>query len=126
MEYNELLSEIKKLFIKKLEKTVSDEAYKANQQLNRNSYLETLYSDIIALGYNFKDIKKATDDVFQIQAQLHGESKKLYNHIQMRITKTERLYPGLIEIFSDFHAKTQAEEDFKKVLSYIKGALEKQ
>ena len=126
MEYNELLSEIKKLFIKKLEKIVSDEAYIANPQLSRNSYLETLYSDIMALGYNFKDIKKSTDDVYQIHAQLNGESKELYKHIQMSIAETERLYPGLIEIFSDFHTKTQAEEDFKKVLSYIKGALEKQ
>ena len=120
MDYNEILSEIKILFIEKLEKIVNDEAYKANLLLSKQSYLDTLYSDIMALGYNFGDIKKATEDIYEMQSALFGDSKELHKNIQLRVEETNRLYPALVNSFSKFHKETQEGEDFEKVLDEIK------
>ncbi len=125
MNYNELLAEIKKCFIEKLEQIVKEEAYRANPDLGKEGYLDNVYTDIMALGYNFGNIKKATDDIYEMQSALFSESRKLYKHIQIRVMETDMLYPSIIEIFSSFHKATQVNEDFEKVLTNTKLSLEK-
>ena len=123
MDYNEILEEIKALFIEKLEKIVETEAYEANPLLSKHTYLNTLYTDIMALGYNFGDLKKATDDIYEMQAALHDESQEFYRFIEMRVEETAALYPGLVIIFSEFHTATQAGKAFERVLIDVKSAL---
>jgi len=125
MDYNEILFEIKALFIEKLEQVVKPEAYEANPLIGRHVYLDTVYSDIMALGYNFGDQKKATDDIYEMHSALHGESKESYRYVQIRVAETAMHYPDLIKTFSSFHQKTQSGEDFENVLTDIKSALKK-
>jgi len=125
MDYNEILSEIKTLFIEKLEKIVRPEAYEANPLLDKHVYLDTIYTDIMTLGYNFGNKKKATDDIYEMQSALHGESQDLYKFIQMRVEETAMLYPDLVKTFSTFHKATQSGEDFEKIINDMKSALKK-
>ena len=124
MDYNGILSEIKQLFIQKLETIVPPEAYEANPLLGKVVYLDTVYTDIMSLGYNYNDIEKATDDIYEMQSALHGESKEFYEYIKLRVIETASLYPTLVKLFSEFHSKTQNGEEFSDVLIYIKSKLE--
>ena len=124
MDYNGILSEIKQLFIQKLETIVPQEAYEANPLLGKEVYLDTVYTDIMSLGYNYNDIEKATGDIYEMQSALHGESKALYESIKLRVIETASLYPALVKLFSEFHSKTQNGEDFSNVLLFIKSKLE--
>jgi hypothetical protein len=124
MNYNELLSEIKTLFIHTLGEIVPLEAYLANPLLSKESYLDTVYTDIMSLGYNYNDIEKAIGDIYELQSMLHGESDELYQLLKLRVIETESLYPSLIKLFSEFHSKTQNGEDFSDVLLFIKSKLE--
>ncbi|MFN8258147.1 MAG: hypothetical protein U0W24_20830 [Bacteroidales bacterium] len=123
MDYNEILSKIKKVFIEKLTEIVDEDAYKTNPKLTKFAYLDSLYTDIMALGYNFGDLQKAADDIYEMKSALHGESNELYNKIKFNVRETSIVYPGLVKIFSLFHTKTQAGEDFDKVLNDIKLAI---
>ena len=123
MNYDEILAEIKIVFIQGLEKTVKAEAYKANPLLSKEVYLNNIYSDILSLGYNLGDAEKATDDIYELQSQLHGESPELYRNIHLRVAEAASLYSPLIKLFSKFHTATQANEDFEKVLGEIKSAM---
>jgi len=127
MKYNEILAEVKQSFIEKLKKIVTEETYEANSLSKedgfmRGVYLETIYTDIMALGYNFGDLKKAIDDIYEIQG---GDNDiEFYKELRMRVEETARQYSDLIPIFSNFHKETQAGEDFEKVLKDIRLALE--
>lgn len=124
MDYNGILSEIKTLFIQKLKAIVPQEAYDVNPLLGKEVYLDTVYTDIMSLGYNYNDIEKATDDIYEMQSALHGESKEFYEYIKFRVIETASLYPALVKLFSDFHSKTQNGEEFSAVLLFIKSKLE--
>jgi len=124
MDYNGILSEIKTLFIQKLKAIVPQEAYDVNPLLGKEVYLDTVYTDIMSLGYNYNDIEKATDDICEMQSALHGESKEFYEYIKFRVIETASLYPALVKLFSDFHSKTQNGEEFSAILLFIKSKLE--
>lgn len=124
MDYNGILSEIKTLFIQKLKAIVPQEAYDANPLLGKDVYLDTVYTDIMSLGYNYNDIENATGDIYEMQSALHGESKALYESIKLRVIETASLYPALVKLFSEFHSKTQNGEEFSDVLLFIKSELE--
>ncbi len=124
MDYNEILSEIKALFIQKLETIVPKEAYEANPLLGKEVYLDTVYTDIMSLGYNYNDIEKATDDIYEMQSALYGESKEFYEYIKLRVIETASLYPALVKLFSEFHSRTQNGDEFSAVLLFIKSKLE--
>lgn len=117
MDYNQLLSEIKLLFIAKLKSVVPQEAYNVNPDID---YLDTVYTDIMSLGYNFGEIDSATGDIYEMQSALHGESDEFYQFLKQRVIETASLYPSLVKLFSEFHTKTQAGEEFSSVLSFIK------
>jgi len=125
MTYDELLKKIKEVFIAKLFHVVNENAYKANPKLTKEVYIDTIYTDIRALGYNFGDLKKATEDIYELQNGLPWfegvNDLKLY--IQRRIEETSQLYPEEIKAFSIFHERTQNGEDFEKVLENIKSLL---
>lgn len=124
MDYNGILSEIKTLFIQKLEKLSPQEAYDVNPLIGKGAYLDTLYTDIMSLGYNYNDIKKATGDIYELQALLVGESNELYEYLKLGVIETASRYPELVKLFSDFHTKTQSGEDFSDVLLFVKSKLE--
>lgn len=126
MDYNGILSEIKKLFLLRLEEIVKQEAYEANPLLVKDVYLDTVYTDIMSLGYNYKDIEKATGDIYEMQSALHGQSNKLKTDIKLKVIETASLYPDLVSLFSEFHSKTQNGESFSSVLEFIKLKLEQQ
>jgi hypothetical protein len=120
MDYNGILSEIKTLFIQKLETIVPLEAYEANPLLGKEVYLDTVYTDIMSLGYNYNDIEKATGDIYELYSALHGKSIESYEYIKLRVIETASLYPELIVLFSKFHRDTQAGVDFEVVLNDVK------
>ena len=124
MTYNELLAVIKTLFIERLDRTVPLLAYQSSPNITESNYLDTIYTDIMALGYNFNDKEKAFVDIYEIQSALHGESQSLIEQIKGRINETANLYQNEIKVFSGFHKKTQNGEDFDKVIEYIKKELE--
>lgn len=123
MDYNGILTEIKQLFIQSLESIVPQEAYEANPLLGKEVYLDTVYTDIMSLGYNYNDIEKATGDIYEMQSALHGESKEFYEFINLRVIETASLYPALINIFSKFHKVTQAGVAYEEVLKEVKATI---
>ena len=123
MNYNQALEGIKESIIEKLALVVSDEAYLANPNLPKRTYLNTIYTDIMALGYNFGDLKLAAGDIYEMQSPLFGEGKEFFKIIQMRVGETASHYPFFVEVFSDFHRKTQAGVDYEEVLDDVKLAL---
>jgi hypothetical protein len=125
MNYDQILGEIKKSIIEKLAQIVPEAAYLANPNLTKHTYLDSIYTDIMALGYNFGDIKKAVDDIYEMQSPLFGEGEEMYRTIQSRFVETASLYSFFVLIFSHFHKETQAGKDYEEVLAYIKLALEK-
>ena len=124
MTYNETLSETKKIFMERLEMVIPVDAYLSSPELSRQNYLDTIYTDIMALGYNFNDKKKAIEDIYETQSALHGESNALLNQIKGRVEETSNLYITEISVFSQFHRKTRNEEDFEKIIEYIKSEFE--
>jgi hypothetical protein len=123
MTYNKLLSEIKQVFINRLESVVPIAAYLANPDIPKSVYLDSIYTDIMALGYNLNDQKKAVDDIYETQSLLHGHSTQLFNNLMQRVEETKKLYPTEIDVFSKFHEMTQDGEDFEKVLDIVKRLL---
>ncbi len=124
MTYNETLSETKKIFMERLEMVIPVDAYLSSPELSRQNYLDTIYTDVMALGYNFNDKKKAIEDIYETQSALHGESNALLNQIKGRIDEAANLYQEEIKVFSQFHRKTQNGEGFEKVIEYIKSKFE--
>jgi hypothetical protein len=107
MEYSELIQKVKELFIEHLDKTVKDDAIKANSQLTKQAYLDVIYTEIMSLGYNFGNVEKATNDIYEMKSALHGESQDLKNRIQKGVVETLNTYPFEIKTFSDFHKSYQ-------------------
>jgi hypothetical protein len=125
MDYNKLLAEIKPDFIIGIKKIIDEEVSKSEPILSKKMNPEIIYTDIMALGYNFGDLKKAADDIYETQSQLYGANIELYKFIQQRVEQTKTYFPRLISVFSSFHKKTQAGEDFGIVLSFVRSELEK-
>ena len=123
MDYNKFLEEIKSLILPKLKAIVPQEAYDANPYLTKDIYLETIYSDIMALGYNFNDTQKATDDIYEIQSILHGESQEFYNTVNDRVLETKSKYPTLIDAFSLFHKQSQSGVNPQDAIDNVKAYL---
>ncbi|WP_133054614.1 hypothetical protein [Niastella populi] len=124
MTYNELLSQIKGVYIERLESIVPNDAYLANPDIPKSVYLDSVYTDIMALGYNFNNAKKAVDDIYETQSLLHGHSTQLLKSIKQRVEETANLYPKEIRAFSEFHKMTQSGEDFDKAIDVIRHLLE--
>lgn len=124
MTYNELLSEIKQVFMERLESIVPIAAYVANPDIPKSVYLDSVYTDIMALGYNFNDTKKAVDDIYETQSLLHGHSTQLFNSLKQRVEETANLYTKEIDVFSEFHKITQEGEHFEKATEIVKYQLD--
>lgn len=115
MDYNQALDIVEDAFMKKLEAIIPEEAYKTNTLLTNQTYRATVYTDIMALGYNFGDHALAVGDIYETQSVLFGSGKELMDHINKRIAETATLYPTLVAAFSDFHKRSQVEENLKLV-----------
>ena len=92
MNYQELLDSIKPLFIERLKKEVKIGAYVANPLISQENYLDTVYTDIMSLGYNMGDIEKATNDIFETHSIILGDTPHIYKQLKFRVEETERLY----------------------------------
>lgn len=125
MKYNELIQKVKGLFMERLQKIVNDDAYKANFQLTKNAYLDVLYSEIMALGYNFGDVDKATNDIYEIQSILNGESQELRTNIKNGVIETSTIYPLEVSIFSDFHKSYQSNTSENELIENLIEKLNK-
>ncbi|MES2851939.1 MAG: hypothetical protein V4698_03435 [Bacteroidota bacterium] len=125
MDYNQLLEEIKNLFLPQLKAVVHQAVYDANPDMPEVFYRDMIYTDIMALGYNFNDSKKAVDDIYELQSMLHGESDELYQNIQQRISETKAIYPFFVNVFSLFHKQSQDGLPFNEVIQNVKIELEK-
>ena len=120
MTYNELLSEIRKVFMERLESIVPIAAYLANPDIPKSVYLDSVYTDIMALGYNFNDTKKAVDDIYETQSLSHRHSTQLFNGLKQRVEETANLYSKEIDVFSKIHKITQEGIDFEKAIEIVK------
>lgn len=107
MNYEELIGEAKNLFIERLKSQIPEEAYKANPELSKEEYREVVFSEIMALGYNHGNIKKASEDLYQIKANTHGEGRELYDEIYKGLQETAEKYANEVQIFSRFHLNYQ-------------------
>jgi len=125
MDYNQLLEEIKNLILPKLKEVVHQAAYDANPEIPEVFYRDMIYTDIMALGYNFNDSKLAVDDIYELQSIMNGESDELYQNIQQRIAETKTIYPSFVSVFSLFHKQSQNRVPFDEVIANVKSELEK-
>lgn len=125
MNYDQLLEEIKNLFSPKLKEVVHQAAYDANPNISDLFFRDMIYTDIMALGYNFNDSKLAVDDIYELQSMMNGESDELYHNIQQRISETKTIYPSFVSVFSLFHKQSQNGVPFNEVIANVKMELEK-
>jgi hypothetical protein len=124
MDYNEALKQVRELFLYRLAKVVKDDAYLANPKLPKEVYLDALYTDIMALGYNFGDLDKAAEDSYEMKSALWGKNYELKSQNRMGVKETQRLYPKEINIFSNFHKLTQDGVGFKEAIATVKNLLD--
>ena len=115
MEYHDLVQSAKKIFITRLEKIISDEAYKANPLLSKSAYINVVYTEIMSLGYNFGNIQKAADDIYEMEFLIQRERKEIITGV----TETLRVYPKEVQIFSEFHKSYQKGTDFTVLLNEL-------
>ena len=123
MDNNNLKKSPKELFINRLEKIISDEAYEANPSLTKSAYIEVVYTEIMALGYNFGNIQKAVDDIYEVKSILQGESKKLRVEILKGIIETSKIYANEVNIFSQFHRSYQQGTDYNVLVEELNKKL---
>lgn len=124
MIYDQALNELKIVFIQQLNQLVDDNIVKENPTLTKQSLLDIFYTDIMALGYNRGDRQKAINDIYEMQSPIYGETDELLGIIQSRVDCTIEYFPGLIQMFTYFHLKTQAGQDAGEILGQIKKAFE--
>lgn len=127
MDYNEFLEEIKTIIMAKLKDIVPEDAYDANPMLSKDLYLDVIYSDIMALGYNFGDIKKAADDIFECKSwAVHPDKlESFYEGIVRDIRETAANYPSLVEAFSKSHRAKKSGTGFAKIIADVETDLGK-
>ncbi|MBL7969660.1 MAG: hypothetical protein JNK09_21850 [Prolixibacteraceae bacterium] len=124
MNHEQALKELESVFLQKLDKLIDDDIVKGNPMLTKQAVLDIFYTNIMALGYNNGNKQKAIDDIYEMQSPLYGESVELMENIEARIDTTIENFPGLIQMFSYFHYKTQAGQDAGEIVEQIKKALE--
>lgn len=119
MNYEEFLEEVKKIFTDKLNQIVTENEYQSMQNLLPFVVRDKIYTNIMALGYNFGDRQKAIDDVYEMQVPLFGESNKLYEEITLRINDTIQKYPNEVLLFSNLHKKFLKHQKLETILSEL-------
>lgn len=128
MTYFDLLAEIKKIFIKRLDSIIPGIAYLANPDIPDFIYQEMVYNDIMALGYNLNDKKKAAYDIYEAKSNMHGESTMLLNSVKKGIEDSANHYPMEIHVFSQFHKLSQgcskSDEDYKQIIKIIQSRID--
>ncbi len=103
MNYEEFLGKLRDLFLAILNQKVTEEEYKKNPRLMPDLVRDKIYTNIMALGYNFGDKQKAIDDIYEMQVPLFGESNELYQETTTRVVDTSKKYPDEIILFSNTH-----------------------
>lgn len=125
MNYDQALEEIKSIILQKLDQEIPEEAFDPELGLTKQNFLDTLYTDIMALGYNFGDQQKAVEDIYEMQSPIYGETVELMEYTKERVADTAIHYQPYVRLFSDFHKSTQAGQKFEEVLANSKLACEK-
>jgi len=126
MDYFKFLDEQKELFLEHLIKTIPSEAYENSPLITQRDYVDAVYTDIMALGYNFGDINKAADDKMEMSSDLSflGANKSSMGTVRNEIQETANLYPELVKIFSQAHLNYQSGKTAEATLTFIKEKLE--
>lgn len=125
MDYNTMLQKVKELITEKLDLIVPNDAHITKGKLSKDFYLDAIYTDIMALGYNFGDVNNATKDIYELQSTVYGETNEFYNSTLIRVTETAKQYPQLVNVFSVFHKLSQNSVPFDEVIDNVKIELEK-
>lgn len=123
MDYNTFLQELKTIYITYLLKIIPEKAYENSPMITKEVYANTIYTDIMAIGYNSGDLDKALDDKMEMTLTLPGVIPKTMEEFKKEIKETAGLYPYAIEIFSKSHKKMQTGEDLQVILDYVKSKL---
>lgn len=114
MNYNTLVDKVKDLFVKHLQEKLSD-----SDQPPSYAEIDSTYTNIQALGYNFGDVEAAAGDIYEIQSMMFGESERLRGEILDRVSLAKEEFPMEIEVFSQFHSESQAGMAFPEILDNI-------
>lgn len=123
MDYNTFLHELKNIYIPYLLGIIPEEAYENSPLITKDVYANTIYTDLMAIGYNFGDLDKALEDKIESTFTLPFVVPKTQDEVVKEINETARLYPYAIEIFSNSHKKMQAGENLQDILDYVKHKL---
>ena len=119
MNYEEFLVKLRHLFLAILNKKVTEEEYLKNPRLMAFAVRDKIYTNIMALGYNFGDKQKAIDDIYEMQVPLFGESNELYQEIRTRVVDTGKKYPDEIIFFSNTHRDYLHHKPLENILNEL-------
>ena len=119
MNYEEFLVKLRDLFLAILNKKVTEEEYQKNPRLMPEVVRDKIYTNIMALGYNFGDKQKAIDDIYEMQVTLFGESVELYQEITTRVVITIKKYPDEIILFSNTHRDYLHHKPLENILNEL-------
>mgnify|MGYP003113982516 CR=1 FL=1 len=125
MDFDIYQAKLKELFIPYLIKVIPEVAYKNSQALTKEMYADTIYTDIMALGYNFGDINKASDDKAELTITLPGIKTKSMGEFRNEIQETAKHYSDAVSIFSQAHLNVQSGKSPLSTLDYIEVELNK-
>ena len=123
MDFDTYQTKLKELFIPYLLKVIPEQAYKNSSALSKKLYADTVYTDIMALGYNFGDINKASDDKAELTITLPGVKPKSMREFRDEIKESARLYPEVVTIFSQAHLNVQSGKSPESSLDYVEQKL---
>jgi hypothetical protein len=111
MNYQEMLDAVKELYIAHLRKRVPLAAYNANPLISGHTYLDVIYTDIMALGYNNGDIAKAVDDILPMNLAFFINPKNKTKKMTVaEVSESARLYADEIHVFHQFHLETKGKD----------------
>ena len=118
MDFNTYQPKLKELFIPYLLNVIPEKAYLNSPAISKELYADTIYTDIMALGYNFGDINKASDDKAELTINLPGVKSKSMGEFKNEIKETAKLYPDAVAIFSQAHLNVQSGKSPQSSLDY--------
>lgn len=117
MNYNDLLNEIRIVFLDEIERKLNS-TNSVKQQ--KPELLETIYTNVMSLGYNNKNISMACEDIIEMRSVFSKLNNDDQKSIQDSLNSTLIDFSKLVELFVDFHKRTQNDESFENVLEIIK------
>lgn len=124
MDFDTYQIKLKELFLPYLLKEIPEDAYKNSPAISKELYADTVYSDIMALGYNFGDVKKATDDKEELTITLPMVKQKSREEFRQEIEETADFYPYAVKVFSEAHSYLQSGKSPEFVLDIVKIGLD--